>query len=127
MQYLCDRSEAPRPTVHEVLYTFPMTHAEIIAAFSAKIKAIKAAHPNTQFTILPTDKTYPAHGNRFVAVIDSITSVPGVLLPWKELTKICKEEGVWSVIDAAHSVGQEVCFGSICLLYHLLRRHLLYS
>lgn len=43
-----------------------------------------------------------------VAVIDSIISNPGILLPWKEMIKICEEEGVWSVIDAAHSIGQEV-------------------
>lgn len=42
-----------------------------------------------------------------MAVIDSIVSNPGVLMPWKELVKICKEEGIWSVIDAAHSIGQE--------------------
>lgn len=29
-------------------------------------------------------------------------------MPWKELVKICKEEGAWSVIDGAHSIGQEV-------------------
>jgi hercynylcysteine S-oxide lyase len=28
-------------------------------------------------------------------------------MPWKEMVKICKEEGVWSVVDAAHSIGQE--------------------
>jgi hercynylcysteine S-oxide lyase len=43
-----------------------------------------------------------------VAVIDSIVSNPGVLLPWKEMVQLCREEGVWSVIDAAHSIGQEV-------------------
>jgi selenocysteine lyase/cysteine desulfurase len=43
-----------------------------------------------------------------VAIIDSIVSTPGVHLPWKEIVAICREEGVWSVVDAAHSVGQEV-------------------
>jgi dTDP-4-amino-4,6-dideoxygalactose transaminase len=42
-----------------------------------------------------------------VAVIDSIASNPGVLLPWKEMVNICREEGVWTIIDAAHSIGQE--------------------
>lgn len=28
-------------------------------------------------------------------------------MPWKELVQICKEEGIWSVVDAAHSIGQE--------------------
>lgn len=42
-----------------------------------------------------------------MAIIDGIISNPGVLVPWKELVNICKEEGIWSVIDAAHSIGQE--------------------
>ena len=41
-------------------------------------------------------------------VIDSIISKPGMLLPWKEMVQICKDEDVWSVIDAAHSIGQEL-------------------
>lgn len=103
-----DRSEGPRPTVHNVLYTFPMTHAQIVEAFRAKIQEIKQTHHDRSFSILPQDTEYAKQANRFVAVIDSITSVPGVLLPWKEMVKVCKEEGIWSVIDAAHSIGQEV-------------------
>ncbi|KAJ3537672.1 hypothetical protein NM688_g6644 [Phlebia brevispora] len=107
IQYLGDRSEAPRPTVHDVLYEFPMTHAEIVDAFRAKIREVKQLHSDVQFTIQPSEKEFDEKANRFVAVIDSITSVPGVYLPWKEMVKVCKEEGVWSVIDAAHSIGQE--------------------
>jgi hypothetical protein len=44
---------------------------------------------------------------KIVVVLDSIVSNPGVLLPWQEMVKICKEVGAWSVIDAAHSLGQE--------------------
>lgn len=29
-------------------------------------------------------------------------------MPWREMVKICKRQGVWSVVDAAHSIGQEV-------------------
>ena len=43
-----------------------------------------------------------------VAIVDSIVSVPGMHLPWKEVVAICREEGVRSVVDATHSVGQEV-------------------
>lgn len=28
-------------------------------------------------------------------------------MPWQEMVKISKEEGIWSVVDAAHSIGQE--------------------
>ncbi|KAG5651325.1 hypothetical protein H0H81_009078 [Sphagnurus paluster] len=81
----------PHPTVEQFVVQFPTTHAQIIASF----KEFIAAHPT-------------AEGKKTVVVIDSIISNPGVLLPWKELAAICKEVGAWSVIDAAHSIGQEV-------------------
>lgn len=115
-QYMADRSEAPRPKVYTVELTFPMTHAEIVAAFRAKIKEIKKDHPKTAFDILPTDTKLEGKGNRMVAIIDSISSNPGMYQPWKEMVKVCKEEGVWSLIDAAHSIGQEVSFTRTCRL-----------
>jgi selenocysteine lyase/cysteine desulfurase len=45
---------------------------------------------------------------KIVAVIDSIVSKPGAYLPWKEMVSMCRESGVLTVIDAAHSVGQEL-------------------
>lgn len=45
---------------------------------------------------------------KIVAIIDSISSNPGALMPWREMVTISKKEGVWSVVDAAHSIGQEV-------------------
>ena len=47
-------------------------------------------------------------GKHRVAIIDSIVSNPGVVLPWKEIVKICAEEGVLSIVDGAHSIGQEL-------------------
>lgn len=91
-----------------------MSHPEIIDRFRESIKLIKASYPGTEFSDVPSDSVLAQSGgsnvkkNKFVAVIDSIVSNPGVLLPWKELVQICKEEGIWSVIDAAHSIGQEV-------------------
>ncbi|KAF5379469.1 hypothetical protein D9615_006556 [Tricholomella constricta] len=80
----------PHPTIEQFVVQFPTTHKEIIASF----KEFLAAHPNQE-------------GKKTVVVIDSIVSNPGVLLPWKELVAICKGLGAWSVIDAAHSIGQE--------------------
>ena len=86
-----------------------MSNADIIAAFSAKIQEIKQHNPGKEYSILPDDKEIKT-GNRFVVVIDAISSMPGVLMPWKRMVEICKEQGLWSVVDAAHSIGQEVSF-----------------
>lgn len=110
IRYLSDRSESPRPTPASVAITFPTTHAQIIDSFRAKINDIKRANPNVDYSDTPPDAAgaHNPRGNKIVAVIDSITSNPGMVLPWKELVQVCKEEGVWSLIDGAHSVGQEV-------------------
>ncbi|RDB27630.1 Hercynylcysteine sulfoxide lyase [Hypsizygus marmoreus] len=80
----------PHPTVEKFNLEFPTTHAEIIAKFKGYLGG------------LPKKE-----GKKTVIVIDAIISNPGVLLPWKELVAICREAGVWSVVDAAHSIGQE--------------------
>ncbi|OWM75472.1 L-cysteine desulfhydrase [Punica granatum] len=41
-----------------------------------------------------------------LAIIDHITSMPSVLLPVKDLVRVCREEGVERVfVDAAHAIG----------------------
>lgn len=70
---------------------FPETHAWILVNFREHLRSLKRG-PNS----------------KVVAVLDSIVSSPGVYVPWREMVQICKEEGVYSVIDAAHSIGQEV-------------------
>lgn len=88
VQYLSDIP--PHPTTSQFTIQVPTTHSEIVSRFRQHVQSI----PKVQ-------------GKKIVAVIDSIVSVPGVLMPWKEMVKICKEEGVWSVVDGAHSIGQE--------------------
>lgn len=86
----------PDLTVAPFGLQFPVSNAEIIDAFRAHLHSIprvaaSAANPDP----------------KIVCVVDSIVSNPGIYMPWKEMVKICKEEGVWSVVDAAHSIGQE--------------------
>ncbi|KAM5530994.1 hypothetical protein V8D89_015321 [Ganoderma adspersum] len=112
LTYLSDRSEGPRPEVVNVSLDFPLTHAQIVDIFRAKLREAKQQRPNSQFIDVPpfspgfSDEP-KGKGNKIVAVIDSIVSNPGVLLPWQEMVRVAHEEGVWTVIDAAHSVGQE--------------------
>jgi hypothetical protein len=59
-------------------------------------------------TAINIAKQKPQTERKIVVVLDSIASNPGVLMPWQEMVQICREEGAWSVVDAAHSIGQEV-------------------
>lgn len=95
LQYLHDIH--PTTILSIINLAFPTTHAAIVDAFRAHIRSVPRAKPSEKN---PAPKV--------VAVIDGIVSVPGVLLPWREMVQVCREENVWSIIDAAHSIGQEV-------------------
>jgi len=71
--------------------SFPNTHETIVEQFRNHLRSLHRK-PNA----------------KIVAIIDSITSNPGCLMPWQKMVEVCKEEDVWSLIDAAHSIGQEM-------------------
>jgi selenocysteine lyase/cysteine desulfurase len=81
----------PHPTLSTVDLRFPTTHTVILQQFQEHVRAIK----NTST-------------GRVVAIIDTLISNPGYLLPWQEMVRICQGAGILSVVDAAHSIGQEV-------------------
>ncbi|EIW84363.1 PLP-dependent transferase [Coniophora puteana RWD-64-598 SS2] len=108
LEYLSDKH--PHPTIETFELLFPTSHAQILADWRAFIARIAAAHPRTSASSSdgPTQKGFKFGERKIVAVIDSIVSNPGVLLPWKEMVSVCAEYGVWSLVDGAHSLGQEM-------------------
>ena len=40
-----------------------------------------------------------------VAVFDTIVSMPGLRMPFERLVQLCREEGMLSLVDAAHGIG----------------------
>jgi hercynylcysteine S-oxide lyase len=67
----------PFPSISTIVLNFPTTQSKIIQEFKSHLRA----HPAS-----PNKKR--------VVIIDSIISNPGVLLPWKEMVQICKDEDV---------------------------------
>ena len=47
-----------------------------------------------------------AHPDIVVALVDHITSPSAVVLPVREIVRVCRERGVRVIVDAAHSPGQ---------------------
>ncbi|KAL5634711.1 hypothetical protein ACGC1H_002676 [Rhizoctonia solani] len=86
-EYTSDK--LPHPQHISIPLTFPVSHKAIIEEFRQKLRDIPRRD-----------------GQTIVAIIDALASNPGVLLPWEEMAKICKEEAVYSLIDAAHAIGQ---------------------
>lgn len=86
----------PHPQVSTFTLQFPTSHEEILENWRNHIHLVTSQRNDLQQT------------RKVVAVIDAIVANPGVRLPWKEMVAICRDAGVWSVVDAAHSIGQEV-------------------
>ncbi|KAG5379879.1 hypothetical protein IGI04_027721 [Brassica rapa subsp. trilocularis] len=74
----------------EVRLPFPVSsNDEIVSAFREGLKKGRANGRTVR-----------------LAIIDHITSMPCVLMPVRELVKVCREEGVEEVfVDAAHAIG----------------------
>ncbi|KAG8727152.1 hypothetical protein FRC12_022766 [Ceratobasidium sp. 428] len=87
IEYISDTP--PNPTHINIPLVFPMSHAAIVDKLRQQLKDI-ARH----------------EGQTIVVVLDAIVSVPGVVLPWEDMVKVCKEEGAYSLVDAAHAIGQ---------------------
>ncbi|KAG8161452.1 hypothetical protein KVR01_008439 [Diaporthe batatas] len=69
----------------KVDFTLPCSDAEILTAFRNTILA--------------------QNGRAKLAILDTITSLPAVRLPFEEMTSIARDLGVMTLIDAAHGIG----------------------
>lgn len=96
-------------------------------ACSASLQYIVDTHPHLELELLPIVFTYPIPHTEIVrltreaiekanadgtgrkvrlALIDAISSAPGVIVPWEELVEVFRAHEVVSLVDGAHQIGQ---------------------
>ena len=76
---------------------WPCETDELLAAFEKVAQDIKARGQNPR-----------------LAIFDTITSMPGIRLPFEQLTRKSKELGILSFLDGAQGIGQiEIDLGSL--------------
>ncbi|KAL8845163.1 MAG: hypothetical protein Q9176_000331 [Flavoplaca citrina] len=72
----------------KILLRYPLGDDEIVAKLRNKIQALKGEGRRAR-----------------VALFDTVSSLPGVRVPWERLVKVCQEEGTLSLVDGAHGIG----------------------
>ncbi|PPQ68536.1 hypothetical protein CVT25_005458 [Psilocybe cyanescens] len=83
-----NRVQAPQKSVFKLPY--PLSHVVILEEFRKHLRSVKLG------------------GGKVLAIFETMMPLPGIILPWKEMVQICREEAVWSVVDGAHSIGHEL-------------------
>ncbi|PYI24744.1 putative aminotransferase family protein [Aspergillus violaceofuscus CBS 115571] len=85
---LRDHLPATHLRLRKIPYAFPISPPELVQRFRETIRAVRAEGATPR-----------------IAVLETVVSLPGVRFPFEWLVRVCREEGVWSLVDAAHGVG----------------------
>mmetsp|Transcript_8100 Transcript_8100/g.24062 ORF Transcript_8100/g.24062 Transcript_8100/m.24062 type:complete len:441 (+) Transcript_8100:234-1556(+) len=92
--YFSTTYAAIKKLVHFVCQTTP-----------AESVCIELTYPTTTAAILRAVEAELLRGGVKVAIIDTISSMPALRLPFEKLIGLCRQHGCLSLIDGAHGVG----------------------
>ncbi|KAM0089474.1 hypothetical protein ACP6JD_007204 [Aspergillus fumigatus] len=73
----------------KVQYQCPISHGDLVEQFLEVVRNTRAEGLNVK-----------------IALFDVVSSLPAMRFPFERLTDVCREEGILSLIDGAHGIGQ---------------------
>jgi selenocysteine lyase/cysteine desulfurase len=73
----------------KVQYRCPISHDGLVEQFLDVVRNTRAEGLNVK-----------------IALFDVVSSLPAMRFPFEKLTDVCREEGILSLIDGAHGIGQ---------------------
>ncbi|KAF3914159.1 hypothetical protein AA313_de0209710 [Arthrobotrys entomopaga] len=85
VQYITDTTPA---TEVSMALSYPISDASIVSLFHTTVAELKAAGKKPKLVIF-----------------DTVSSMPGMRFPWEKMIVAAREDGVLSLIDGAHGVG----------------------
>lgn len=86
---------------HRINYTYPVEDQWLIDEFRRVVKDVQ----EREFSVYEEGDKVVKKGKVKLAIFDTVVSMPGVRFPYEQMTKVCKELGILSVVDGAHGVG----------------------
>ncbi|KAJ1024721.1 hypothetical protein NDA16_002761 [Ustilago loliicola] len=88
-QYIIDSNPSFKLQIVKVPLSYPLTHDQVVAATRTAIEEVQAKGTKIR-----------------IGVLDAISSIPGVIVPWERLCALFREHSILSLVDGAHAVGQ---------------------
>jgi selenocysteine lyase/cysteine desulfurase len=80
----------------------PYTLDGIFRTFEEAFQKIQAS---SEYVALTEQGERP----KIIVIVDALSSLPALLMPWDRIVEFCNShENVWSLVDAAHALGQIV-------------------
>ncbi|KAL8793703.1 MAG: hypothetical protein Q9182_007654 [Xanthomendoza sp. 2 TL-2023] len=72
----------------QIPLNYPIGDDDVVFRFQDKIRTLKTEGRRAR-----------------VAIFDTVSSLPGVRVPWERLVEACRDEGTLSLVDGAHGIG----------------------
>ena len=85
--YLVDFTEG-QMAHRQIELLYPLEDEEIIQLFRETVAAVEAEGKRVR-----------------ISMFDVVTSRPGIVFPWEDMVKVCRELGVLSLVDGAQGIG----------------------